>query len=216
METNGENLETMNVIRKIKNNLFVRNCWIAAERIESFFKGKRQFGLCSDSVIITPPYTCCNPKNIFLGPNIGLGPNANISALNAKFICKGHCAIAEGLTVHTGNHARVVGMYVTDITEANKPKGFDQDVIVEEDVWIGSNVILLSGVTIGRGTTVAAGAIVAKSMPPYCVCGGVPAKVIKFYWTIDQILEHEAKLYPKEKRYTREQLEEIFVERRGV
>ena len=60
---------------------------------------------------------------------------------------------------------------------------------------------------------VAAGAVVAKSMPPYCVCGGVPAKVIKFYWTIDQILEHEAKLYPKEKRYTREQLEEMFAER---
>ena len=142
-----------------------------------------------------------------------MGPNANISALNAKFICKGHCAIAEGLTVHTGNHARVVGMYVTDITEANKPEGFDHDVIVEEDVWIGSNVTLLSGVTIGRGTTVAAGAVVAKSMPPYCICGGVPAKVIKFYWTIDQILEHEAKLYPKEKRYTRKQLEEMFAER---
>lgn len=62
----------------------------------------------------------------------------------------------------------------------------------------------------GRGTTVAAGAVVAKSMPPYCVCGGIPARVIKFYWTIDQILEHEAKLYPEDKRYSREKLEEIF------
>lgn len=139
-----------------------------------------------------------------------MGSKANISALNAKFICKGYCAIAENLTVHTGNHAREVGKYVTDITEAYKPKGYDQDVIVEEDVWIGSNVTLLSGVTIGRGATVAVGAIVAKSMPPYCVCGGVPAKFIKFYWTIDQILEHEAKLYPKEKRFTRDQLEKIF------
>lgn len=157
-----------------------------------------------------PPYSFCNPKNIFLGPNIGLGPKANISALNAKFICKGYCAIAENFTVHTGNHARVVGKYVTDITEANKPKGYDQDVIVEEDVWIGSNVTILSGVTIGRGTTVAAGAVVAKSMPPYCICGGVPAKFIKFYWTIDQILEHESMLYPKGKRMTRNQLNVLF------
>lgn len=51
-----------------------------------------------------------------------MGSKANISALNAKFICKGYCAIAENFTVHTGNHARVVGKYVTDITEANKPK----------------------------------------------------------------------------------------------
>lgn len=98
-------------------------------------------------------------------------------------------------------------MYITDITEENKPEGYDKDVIVEEDVWIGCNVTLLAGVTIGRGSTVAAGAVVSKSMPPYCICGGVPAKFIKFYWTIDQILEHEAKLYTEEERYTREQLE---------
>ena len=145
-----------------------------------------------------------------MGSNIGLGPKAYISAKNAKFICKGNCAIAERLTVHTGNHARMVGKFVTDITEANKPKGYDKDVVVEEDVWIGCNVTLLSGVTIGRGTTVAAGAVVSKSMPPYCICGGVPAKFIKFYWTIDQILEHEEKLYHEDERYTRIQLEEIF------
>ena len=200
----------MNTIRQIKNNLFVRNCWVLTKSIKKFFRGKSQFAECADNVIITPPYNICNPKNVFLGPAIGLGLNANISALNAKFICKGHCAIAEGLTVHTGNHARIIGLYVTDITEVNKPKGYDKDVIVEEDVWIGSNVTLLSGVTIGRGTTVAAGAVVAKSMPPYCICGGVPAKFIKFYWTIDQILKHEVKLYTEKERYTRQQLEEIF------
>lgn len=64
---------------------------------------------------------------------------------------------------------------------------------------------------IGRGTTVAAGAVVSKSMPPYCVCGGIPARFIKFYWTIDQILEHEKKLYSEEKRYTKETLEQLFL-----
>ena len=53
-------------------------------------------------------------------------------------------------------------------------------------------------------------AVVAKSMPPHCICGGVPAKFIKFYWTIDQILKHEVKLYTEKERYTRQQLEEIF------
>ena len=200
----------MNSIRRIKNNLFVRNCGSLVLRIQRFFMRKSNFAQCPDSVIIIPPIFVLNPKNIFLGDNIGIGPQAYITALNAKFICKGNCSIAEGLTVHTGNHARIVGLFVTDITEANKPKGYDQDVIVEQDCWIGSNVTLLSGVTICRGTTVAAGAVVSKSMPPYCICGGVPAKFIKFYWTIDQILEHEAKLYPKEERYSREQLEEIF------
>ena len=81
-------------------------------------------------------------------------------------------------------------MFVTDINEANKPKGYDIDVVVDKDVWIGCNVTLLSGVHVGRGTIIAAGAVVTKDIPPYSICGGVPAKFIKFKWTLKQILEH--------------------------
>ena len=177
----------------------------------SFFRGKTQFGQADESVIITPPYNFNNPRNIFLGPTTSIGPNASISACKAKFICLGHCAIAENLTVHTGNHARFIGLFVTDISDSNKPDGYDKDVIVEKDVWIGANVTILSGVKIGRGATVAAGAVVSKNIPPYCICGGVPARVIKFYWTIDQIIEHESVLYPENERYSREQLEELII-----
>lgn len=200
----------MSVFTKLKYNSFLRGLWFSMKWTSRYFIRKCNYAQYSDSVIITPPLYAGNPDNIYFGSNVRIGANAYISAINAKFICKGNCAIAERLTVHTGNHARIVGKFVTDITEANKPLGYDKDVIVEEDVWIGCNVTLLSGVTIGRGTTVAAGAVVSKSMPPYCICGGVPAKFIKFYWTIEQILEHEAKLYPENECYTREQLEEIF------
>ena len=202
----------MGIIAKLKQNSAVRGIYYASKAVGDYFVKKRWFLQLADNVVITPPLYAGNYKNVCLGEGVCIGAHAYISAINAKFICKGNCAIAENLTVHTGNHARVVGKFVSDITEADKPKGYDQDVIVEEDVWIGSNVTLLAGVTIGRGTTVAAGAVVVKSMPPYCICGGVPAKFIKFYWTRDQILEHEAKLYPEEERYTKEQLEGIFAE----
>ena len=155
----------MNMLAKLKKNYSLRGLYFLYK--EYLGIRTRSFGYIADNVTITPPLLIEKPNNVFLGPNIGLGPHAHISAINAKFICKGHCAIAEGFTVHTGNHARVVGMYVTDITEANKPKGYDKDVLIEEDVWIGADVTLLSGVTIGRGTTVAAGAVVTKPMPPY-------------------------------------------------
>lgn len=201
----------MRLTRLIKNNLFIRNSYRLYSCIRSFFRGKCQFGQADCSVIITPPYNFLNPRNIFLGPSTCIGPNANISACNAKFICMGYCAIADNLTVHTGNHARSIGLLVTDIDDRNKPGGYDKDVVIEKDVWIGANVTILSGVTIGRGTTVAAGAVVVKSMPPYCICGGVPAKVIKFYWTIDQIIEHESILYPEHERYSRAELEAFFL-----
>lgn len=196
----------MSIKQNFKQNLFLRGCltlWRAY-----FGVRKRSFGYCGKNVTLTPPIRVTNPKNIFIGDNCGIG-SCLISALNAKCIIKANCAIASGLTIQTGNHARNVGEYITDITEENKPDGFDKDVIIEEDVWIGCNVTILSGVTIGRGCTVAAGAVVNKSMPPYSIVGGVPARVLKFYRTIDEILEHEAELYPIDQRYTKEELETI-------
>lgn len=197
----------MGILQNVKNNRLVRALYFNYTKTIGFHRSA--YGYLDRKVCISTDCTIINPKNVFLYSGDVIS-NCFIAALNAKFTMKKGCAVAGGLNVYTGNHARVIGTMVGDITEDIKPKGYDQDVMVEEDVWIGSNVTLLSGVTVGRGSTVAAGAVVGKSMPPYCICGGVPAKFIKFYWTIDQILEHEAKIYPEEERYTREQLEEIF------
>jgi len=158
-----------------------------------------------------PPLRIDNPKNVFLYGDNGLR-NADIMVTNARFIMKPHSGAAEGLRVTTGNHAMIVGRFYRTITEEEKPVGYDKDVVVESDVWIGRNVTLLCGITIGRGAIIGAGAVVNKDVPPYCIAGGVPAKPIKFKWTIDQILEHEAMLYPEEERFSREQLERIFAE----
>lgn len=82
--------------------------------------------------------------------------------------------------------------------------------MISEDVWCGINVTILKGVTIGRGCTICAGAVVTKSTPPYAIIGGVPARFINFYWTIDEILKHETSLYPEEERFSREDLEKFF------
>lgn len=114
------------------------------------------------------------------------------------------------MTIHTGNHARIIGKYVTDINENNKPVGYDKDVVICEDVWIGCNVTVLSGVTVGRGATIAAGAVDNKDVPPYTIVGGVPAKMISRVWTKEQIIEHEAKLYDESERLSPEEIEQIF------
>ena len=68
------------------------------------------------------------------------------------------------------------------------------------------NVTILCGVTIGRGAIIAAGAVVTKDVPPYCVAGGVPARIIKRKWSLTQIQEHERLLYPEEERLSLESL----------
>ena len=83
------------------------------------------------------------------------------------------------------------------------------DVTIEEDVWMGANVSILCK-KVGRGAVIACGAVCKKDVPPYSIVGGVPAKVIKFKWTVDQIIEHESELYNEDERFRREELERII------
>ena len=60
-------------------------------------------------------------------------------------------------------------------------EGVDRGPInIGDDVWLGANAIVLGGVNIGQGAVAAAGAVVTRDLPPYAVCGGVPAKVLRF------------------------------------
>lgn len=58
---------------------------------------------------------------------------------------------------------------------------------IGNDVWIGARAIILDGVSIGDGAIVAAGAVVTKDIPAYAVAGGVPARVIKYRFSTEQI-----------------------------
>ena len=194
--------------RWLKDNRFLRGFYCIWNR--NFGNAKRsRFGYIDDTVILSYPFSG-HTKNIYMYENVGIGPYAHLSTPNARIVFKGDTVVAEHLTIHTGNHARIVGRYVSDITDNDKPEGYDHDVIVEKDVWIGSNVTILEGVHVGRGATIAAGAVVNKDVPPYSIVGGVPAKLIKFYWTIDQILEHEKQLYPESERFKLSDLEKII------
>ena len=146
-----------------------------------------------------------NPQNIYLHDFARIGRRSTIMTMgNSKFIMKRGCLTAEGLTVVTSNHRQQIGEFLSGGNDDNTY----QDIIVEEDVWIGINVTLLPGAHIGRGTIIGACSVVTKKIPPYAIAVGNPAKVIKFKWSVDKIMEHEKKLYPENERHTREQLEQ--------
>ena len=171
----------------------------------------KEFGYCHATADVRPPLVIKGIQNVFLYEDTGIR-DAIIMATNARYIMKKHSGAAEGLCVITGNHERKVGRFYRTITESEKRKGLDKDVVVEEDCWIGAKVTLLSGVTVRRGTTIASGAVVNKSSAPYSIIGGVPARHIKFYWSIEEIMLHERMLYNENERYTKEELEKFFTE----
>lgn len=156
-----------------------------------------------------------NKRNIILEDNANIDDNALIMNTNAKFIIKKNSGAAVGLSVITGNHMSPVGRWFKSVTDADKLKDdpsrkLDQDVIVDEDVWIGSNVTLLNGVHIGRGAEIGSGTVVRKSIPPYAVVIGNPAKIVGFKFTPEEIIEHEKFLYPEEERFSFEFLEKNY------
>lgn len=63
---------------------------------------------------------------------------------------------------------------------------------IGNDVWIGANAVICRDVTIGDGAVVGAGAVVTKSVEPYTIVTGVPAKPIKKRFddkTIERLLK---------------------------
>jgi acetyltransferase-like isoleucine patch superfamily enzyme len=51
-------------------------------------------------------------------------------------------------------------------------------IIIEDNVWIGSRAVILKGVTIGTGSIISANSLVTRSIPPYSIAMGVPAKLV--------------------------------------
>jgi len=115
-----------------------------------------------------------NPS-LIIGNNVGIGWQTTIAVGN-KVIIEDDVRIAGkaflfGYSGHPLNaKERAQG----------RPDNENQvgDIHLEKGVWLGSNVSVKGGVTIGEGTVVSTGSVVTKSLPPYVLAAGNPAKVI--------------------------------------
>lgn len=154
-------------------------------------------------------------KNIFIGNGVKLGSYITMYATRAKIIIGDRTFTGPNVTIMTGDHPYdIKGRYMADNKKyeiraaGGNISKYDKDVVIDEDVWIGCNVTILKGVHIGRGAIIAAGSVVTCSVPAYCIAGGVPAKVLKTRWSVDEIIEHESLLYNEEQRFSRDYLVE--------
>ncbi|WP_345949081.1 MULTISPECIES: acyltransferase [unclassified Mucilaginibacter] len=104
--------------------------------------------------------TLIGMSNVIIGP-VNIGDNV---------------IMAQNIVVSALNH---------EYRDVNKPIHTQEiltaPIVIEDDCWIAANAVITSGVTVGKHSVVAANAVVTKSIPPFSVAAGNPAKIIKQY-----------------------------------
>lgn len=127
-----------------------------------------------------------SPHNhTILGNNVGIGVDCHIHCdieIGSNVLIASCCAF---LNSDDHNH-KLVGKTIWDSGRGDKYK-----IIISDDVWIGHGAIILTPAKVGRGAIVSAGSVVVKDVPPYSIVGGVPARVISWRFSANEIVEHE-------------------------
>ena len=124
--------------------------------------------LCNNSQIYTWGGIVKINKNVFLGPFVVVYGHGNVEIGENSLISMHCCIISSNHTIRNNRKN------IRDYPDISLPTS------IGRDVWLGAGVQVMGGVTIGDGCVVGAGAVVVKSLPPYSISAGVPAKVMGF------------------------------------
>jgi virginiamycin A acetyltransferase len=125
------------------------------------------------------------------------GPVFLSAEFGARIVIGRWCAIAHHLRIRTANHETC---YPSMQEKLQQQHGFYRaphyhtrgDVVIGDGCWIGDNVTVLPGASIGAGAVIGACAVVPRSVPPFAVAVGNPARVVKYRFSeemIDYLLE---------------------------
>ncbi len=153
-------------------------------------------GAAGSNVNIADGVEIGSTSNVFIGSDVFIGRDCWLSAAAAKIRIGSQVMLAPEVAIITGDHTfRRPGVSMFD-AHLKSPED-DQDVVIEDDVWVGMRAIILKGITVGRGSVIGAGAVVTHDVPPYSVVAGVPAKVVAHRFTDEEIATHEQALYGK-------------------
>ena len=114
---------------------------------------------------------------ISIGDNCNLGEHNHITAINRISIGNGVLTVQY---VYIGDNSHgSLSMEESSIPPAFRKLVSKGEVVIEDNVWVGDKVAILSGVRIGEGSVIGANSVVTKDVPPFCIVGGCPARIIR-------------------------------------
>ena len=181
--------------------------WI--KRLYTLFKYKKQIlSIGKHSTIsLCNKYEGCNAigRDTFFNGEIGygsyIGNNSIVSAKIGRFTSiSSHVITEAGTHPYTYPFASTSPIFYSlrkQCGESWCDKQYFEElkyiesskhaVKIGNDCWIGERAFIVGGVEIGDGAVVLANAVVTKDVPPYAIVGGIPAQVIKYRYTKEDI-----------------------------
>jgi acetyltransferase-like isoleucine patch superfamily enzyme len=96
-----------------------------------------------------------------------------------EFVCNSSITIGNDCLIASKTTFNTTGHEFKKHDKIHQQPITTKEIILQDDVWIGTSCVIMQGVTIGEGSVIAAGSVVNKSIPPYEVWAGVPARFIK-------------------------------------
>lgn len=127
---------------------------------------------------------------------VTLGRYSAVGRFSKLYFCEigQFCSISWDVTINARNHyldrlSTSAFPYVERMGFVAEDRIQSVKVVIGNDVWIGAGAIILPGVTIGDGAVIGAGSVVTKSVPPFAIVAGCPAKIIKKRFRDDEIAE---------------------------
>lgn len=114
---------------------------------------------------------CTIGQNVMIGPDVTIGNNCKI---------QNNVSIYSGVELGDGVFCGPSCVFTNVLTPRAEVERKDEfgATLVGRGATIGANATVVCGHSIGDYAMVAAGAVVTKSVPPYSLVAGVPAKRI--------------------------------------
>jgi len=113
------------------------------------------------------------PENISVGKRVSINDNVFLNGYGGIEFGD-DSGVAYGTALISEDHE----ISNPDILIKEQPKTPGK-ITVGKNVWIAANCTILKGVTIGEGSVIAAGSVLTRSVPPFTLVGGNPARVIR-------------------------------------
>lgn len=114
---------------------------------------------------------------IWIGANCKFGDFLHLTCIN-KIEIGNNVLTGKWVTITDNSHGNT-DYHSLQVPPSERNWVSKGGVKIEDDVWIGDKATILPGVTIGTGAIIAANSVVTKDIPPYCIAGGNPARIIR-------------------------------------